>query len=424
MNENVSRDNYEEETVETIEYEEVDSNEVENIDDSYSNNSDNNNNSDNEFKSKILKMFGIVIVGLIIFLIIGFIISLITKKNYTYASVEDVMEKAAIEYFKDNKDKLPKNSTEIVEINASVLATNKYMKTLDKYISKEECTGKVTVEKADDNSYIYTPYLTCNDGGYTTTKLYEKIKDSKNVVTEGFGVYYMNNEYVYRGTTVDNYVRFSDSEFLWRIVKVTANNEVVLIANNKSKNKFPFDERFNNVKQDTTGINLYKNSKISTMLSKMYDNSINDDEELRLDPEPEILTKSDRKKTVEFNSCVGNRSINDTSKNGASECSVVETTKISLLPAYDYLNASLDANCTSITKEDCQNYNYLATRETHFLANGPSEDSSKVYAMTGTGYIKTRTAYKEAFVKVVIHVGENAMLEKGTGTKTDPYIIR
>ena len=61
--------------------------------------------------------------------------------------VEDIMKKAAIKYFKDNKNKLPKNTREIVEIHANVLVTNKYMKSLDQYIKDETCTGKVLVEK-------------------------------------------------------------------------------------------------------------------------------------------------------------------------------------------------------------------------------------------------------------------------------------
>ena len=408
MNNNLSTDNYEEVKEDVV---------------TTQSSNNNNDNEKNEFRSKIIKMFIIVIIGLIIFLVIGFIISLVTKKNYTYASLEDEMKDAAVEYFKDNKSKLPKNTTEIVEIDATILANNKYMKTLDKYISGEECTGKVTVEKTDEGSYVYTPYLTCNDGGYTTTKLYEEIAKADNVVTEGFGIYYMNNEYVYRGTDVANYVRFSDSEVLWRIVKVTSNNEVVLISNKITNNKFVWDERYNNAEEDTTGINLYKNSTISTLLNKVYDNSINT-ESVHYDDEIEFLTEEDRKKVVEFNSCVGNRSTKDSTRDGSSECSVVEKTKMSLLPVYDYLNASLDVNCNATTKKDCQNYNYLASGSIYWLANGPKENTGKVYQVSGSGYIYTSKASREAYVKVVIHVGDNAMLEKGTGTKTDPYVIR
>ena len=100
----------------------------------------NDSGNSNEFREKIIKMFGIVIIALVVVLFVGFIISLFSHKKYTYADVEDVMKDAAIAYFKDNKNKLPKSS-EIVEIDSNVLANNKYMKTLDKYLKNKECSG-------------------------------------------------------------------------------------------------------------------------------------------------------------------------------------------------------------------------------------------------------------------------------------------
>lgn len=383
-----------------------------------SNNGNNNNSS--EFREKIIKMFKIVIIALIVILVIGFVISLFTKKDYNYATVEDIMKEAAIDYFKDNKNKLPKNTDETVEIAASVLANNKYMKSLDWYLKNDECSGKVLVEKSDSD-YSYTPYLTCN-GDYTTTKFYEKIKDSSNVVTDGFGVYYMNDEYVYRGTDVDNYVRFSDSEKLWRVIKVTSNNEVVLISNNRTQNKFVWDTRYNNTLGNNSGINTYKNSNISSMLDMLYNNTIVSESSSQYKDELEVLTKEERKKVVEFDACVGTRSVNDTVTNGTSECSITEKTKISLLNTYDYMNASLDTNCTTINKRDCQNYNYLTKGYSYWLINGKSENNSKVYQVSK--YASAVTASNEAYLRVVIHIDDNVMLEKGEGTKTNPYVIR
>ena len=76
----------------------------------------NNSNNNNEFREKMIKMFGFVIIALIVVLVVGFLISLVLKKNYSYATVEEELKNAAINYFKDNKNKLPKNASEIVEI--------------------------------------------------------------------------------------------------------------------------------------------------------------------------------------------------------------------------------------------------------------------------------------------------------------------
>ncbi len=387
-----------------------------------SNSNDSNNNQD-EFKLKILKMFKLVFIALILILVIGFIISLFTKKNYTYADVEDIMEDAAVKYFEENKEKLPKNSDEVVEIDTTILANHKYMKDLKFYLKKEDCSGKVSVEKDESKSYSYTPILSCNNGEYTTRKLYEAITNSKNVVKEGFGLYYMNNEYVYRGSDVNNYIRFSDSDDLWRIIKVTSNNEIALISDKRTNNAYSWDERYNSVTEDNAGINLYKNSYISGILKKIYDNTLNSDEDVYYREERTMLTKKQKKNVVEFDACVGTRSKNDQTKKGAAECSVTYKTKMSLLSVYDFLNASVDSNCNQTLKEDCQNYNYLVTDYRYFLANGDKDNSSKVYQVS-LGYIMETDAKTESYIRTVIHLSDKTMLEKGNGSKKNPYVIR
>lgn len=387
------------------------------------NSQSNNLNNSNEFREKMIKMFGVVIVALIVVLIIGFLISLFTRKNYTYATVEDKMKEAAINYFKDNKNKLPKTNSEIVEIDSNILSNNKYMKTLDKYLKNKECSGKVSVEKVDNKSYSYTPKLTCSN--YTTTKLYDEIVNSDNIVTDGFGLYKLNNDYVYRGSNVNNYVRFSDSENMWRIVKATANNEVVLISDNKTRNVFSWDERYNSQYDNNYGVNIYKNSNISEIMKKLYANTLNSDEDNYYNnEETEILTKEEKTKIVKFNACVGPRAKLDATNDGSSECKTVENVKMSLLSTYDFLNASLDQNCNSTEKPDCQNYNYLTTNYNYWLANGSLDNSSKAYRVSSYGYLQASYANVESYARVVIHLSENVMLEKGKGTKNNPYIIR
>ena len=382
----------------------------------------NDSGNSNEFREKIIKMFGIVIIALVVVLFVGFIISLFSHKKYTYADVEDVMKDAAIAYFKDNKNKLPKSS-EIVEIDSNVLANNKYMKTLDKYLKNKECSGKVSVEKADGKSYSYTSKLSCSD--YTTTKLYAEVTKSDNIVTDGYGLYKSNNEYVYRGSKVNNYVRFSDSDKLWRIVRVTSNNEIVLISEDKTKNSFSWDERYNSQYDNNYGINTYKNSSIFEVMKKLYSNTLNSDEENYYNnEETDILTDEEKTKIVKFNVCVGQRGNLDTTKDGSSECATVDSTKMSLLSVYDFMNASLDSNCNSTEKPDCQNYNYLVTNYNYWLANGSLENSSKVYRVTSYGYLQASYANIESYIRPVIHLSENTMLEKGKGTKSDPYVVR
>ena len=375
-----------------------------------------------QFRAKMLKLFGIVIIGLIVVLGLGFIFSLFSKKYYKYSDVEDIMKDAAISYFKEYPKKLPSTTDESLEVNSSILVENKEMKELDYYLKGKNCKGNVTVDKVSNKEYTYTPYLKCGTD-YETTTLYDAIKDKKNIVTSGYGLYIYNGEYVYRGSNVNNYVKFSDSDTMFRAVKVTKDNEVVLIQDEASDDDYEWDSRYNQVYEDTSGINDYKNSKISETLSYYYKSKKEQDDSTYFGEETEFLTKEDRKKTVKFKNCVGRRSKNDTSKDGSAECSITYESEIGLLPVYDFLNASIDPNCTTTTSPSCQNYNYIAAGSSTWLANGTSEESNEVYILY-LGYVASSEADNSNYIRPIIHLSDKVMLEKGKGTKNNPYIIR
>lgn len=410
-------DALEKDTEENLEYEETTTDE-----------GDNQRKIEQEqFRAKMLKLFGIVVIGLIVVLGLGFIFSLFSKKEYTYAEVEDFMKDAAISYFEDYPKKLPTTTDESIEVTTSILVENKKMKELDYYLKDQNCKGNVTVDKVSNKEYTYTPYLKCGNT-YETTTFYDAIKNKNNIVTSGYGLYLYNGEYIYRGTNVNNYVKFSDSKRIFRIVKVTKNNEVVLMQETASENEFPWDDRYNKVYDDNSGINDYKNSKISDILDYYYKEKIGQEVEDKYNyyeytQEEKFLTKEDRAKTVEFKSCVGRRSESDTSRDGSTECSTTYDTKIGLLPVYDFLNASIDPNCTTTTSPSCQNYNYISDGSSTWFANGDSDESDMAY-MLYLGYVGSSEASEGNYIRPVIHLSDKVMLEKGKGTVNNPYIIR
>ena len=410
-------DALEKDTEENLEYEETTTDE-----------GDNQRKIEQEqFRAKMLKLFGIVVIGLIVVLGLGFIFSLFSKKEYTYAEVEDFMKDAAISYFEDYPKKLPTTTDESIEVTTSILVENKKMKELDYYLKDQNCKGNVTVDKVSNKEYTYTPYLKCGNT-YETTTFYDAIKNKNNIVTSGYGLYLYNGEYIYRGTNVNNYVKFSDSKRIFRIVKVTKNNEVVLMQETASENEFPWDDGYNKVYDDNSGINDYKNSKISDILDYYYKGKIGQEVEDKYNyyeytQEEKFLTKEDRAKTVEFKSCVGRRSESDTSRDGSTECSTTYDTKIGLLPVYDFLNASIDPNCTTTTSPSCQNYNYISDGSSTWFANGDSDESDMAY-MLYLGYVGSSEASEDNYIRPVIHLSDKVMLEKGKGTVNNPYIIR
>lgn len=376
------------------------------------------------FRARMIKLFIIVIIIFIVILLVGYLISSFSNKKRSYSDIEEIMVDAAKSYFNDNKTKLPlKNRS--VYISSKTLENSKYMKSLDRYIKNENCSGKVVVKNIS-NSYDYTAYLDCGDN-YKTRELYKEIIKKNNIVSNGYGLYHINNEYVYRGLYVNNYVAFKDKEdILWRIVKVLANNEIVLIKDVPSKDSYIWDERYNSKMEDSSGINVYKNSTVSTHLDKLYKSKYTDDnhEDYILYGNEEIfLTKKIKSKLKEFNSCVGVRSESDTSKDGSTECKTIFKTKMSLLSTYDFMNASIDPGCSMTTSPECQNYNYLSYERGYWLANGKAEDSSKVYCVL-SGYIDKRVAGNDSYIRPVVHLNDSVMIEKGKGSKDNPYIIR
>ena len=337
------------------------------------------------------------------------------------------MKQAAVSYFVDYPKILPKTTDESIEATTTILVENKKMKELDYYLKDQNCKGNVTVDKVSNKEYTYTPYLKCGND-YETTTFYDAIKNKKNLVTSGYGLYLYNDEYIYRGSNVNNYVKFSDSERIFRIVKVTKNNEVVLIQENASENEFPWDDRYNKIYENNSGINDYRNSKISDILDYYYKGKIGREVEdkhnyYEYTQEEKFLTKEDKAKTVEFKSCVGKRSESDTSRDGSTDCSTTYDTKIGLLPVYDFLNASIDPNCTTTTSPSCQNYNYISEGSSTWFANGDSEESDLAY-MLYLGYVGSTEASETNYIRPIIHLSDKVMLEKGKGTQNNPYIIR
>ena len=222
-------------------------------------------------RKRMYKMMGIIIFGTIILLVILYICSMFIKKDYSYTEIEKIVKDAAISYFKDNPNSLPTEEGNIVEIDASNLVVAEKMKDLGEYTKEGVvCSATVQVEKSGDQ-FLYTPYLNCGDK-YTTEELYKRLIKDENIVNSGYGLYQNNGAYHYRGEKVDNYLQLDET--LWRIVKITANNNIVLISNDGITYEQPWDNRFNERNKFTSGFNNYSSSRVKEYLDKVYSNPV------------------------------------------------------------------------------------------------------------------------------------------------------
>lgn len=380
------------------------------------NNTNINNNSNNkdhkDMRKKLMRVMLIVVGVLVLFLVVLLLIAIIGGGKMDYEDIEQEMKEAAIEYYKVQEGLLPEEEGETVTVRARTLANAELMKPLDELREGENCSGRVEVRKINDN-YVYTPYLECGDN-YVTKELYKAVLE-QGIVTSGSGLYDMNGEKVYRGEDVNNYVKLDNGVF--RIVKVTADNKLLLIKSDTDSNfSNSYDDRYNPAKSFNSGFNDYRVSRIYEFLQDLYNGK----------SDTIILSENDKEKLVNFNLCIGKRSPTDTDKTNALECSdILENQMIGLLTASDYMNASLDATCNATTDRTCQNYNYLKLSGVDWwLITGNSLNNSEVFSVRSGGYIDEYNASSTKKVRPTIMINNNIMIRSGNGSESNPFILK
>lgn len=365
-----------------------------------------------DMKKKLMRMMLIVVGVLVVFLIIILIMSFFKNGYKTYEEIEQDLKNAAIEYYEVQSGLLPREEGETITVRASTLADAELMKPLSELREGENCSGRVEVTKVGDN-IIYTPYLECGDN-YTTKELYKAVLE-QGIVISGNGLYDLNGEKVYRGDDVNNYVSLDNA--IYRIVKVTPDNKLLLILNEvDSTLSSYYDDRYNPAKRFNSGFNDYRISRIKEFLDDLY-SSKND---------IKILSKNDKEKLASFNLCIGKRNATETNNTNAIECSdVLENQMIGLLTASDYMNASLDVNCKATTDKSCQNYNYLRLKETEWwLLTGNAANDYEAYVVKSNGYIDINTTSGYKKIRPTIMLNNNVMIKSGNGSASNPFILK
>lgn len=356
-------------------------------------------------KQKVTLLASIIGVMLLIIIAISIGVKLVGS-SITYEELEDKLVEATKSYMKDYPTNLPTETNQTAVVSATVLIENKYIKELKKYVKDPSCTANVNVYY-NQGDYAYQTYLTCNN--FKTEKMVNVLKDNNKISSFGDGLYELNNELVYRGQNPNNYVKFDKK--IWRIVKITNNNEILLIRSNLDEDaRGVWDDRYNSEADAKKGINTYSLSRLKYNLEKIYEDEY---EEYK-----DLLTT--------FNICVGKR-INATfDKTSLTECGeIINNQKIGLLPVYDYLNASLDNACTQTISEECQNYNYLVNDDgSWWTITGNGKSTYHAYYVSSSGYVKRESADSSLYYRYTIMLNDKVLYSSGNGTKDDPYIFR
>ncbi|HPF83484.1 MAG TPA: hypothetical protein PLV83_04915, partial [Bacilli bacterium] len=216
---------------------------------------------------------------------------------------------------------------------------------------------------------IYNPKT---EGGETIALIGSSITEKASYTTSGEGLYKLGGASVYKGSNVNNYIRFSNQ--LWRIISVNADGSLE-IALNDSINALSFNAKYGSFKD--SNINKYINDKFLKALNKDY-----------------LTTTSICLDNIED---IANITCNNTDSENY----------VRLIGVSELLNSKVDGKTFLASTDGYWLYNTSKTGAWHVSGSSLADSS------VADGYL----------VKPVVRIKNSAQLLGGTGTEADPYYI-
>lgn len=348
---------------------------------------------------------GIVLACLILIIYFSYF-----YKGISYSDIKKKMESAAESYCSSNCEKLF-DGVNSVTIPVSTLIDGGYIKELNKLTrdSKNSCSGEVIVTKGYSD-YNYVSKLDCGNK-YSDVSISDIVTRKNNYVTSGNGLYNMNDISIYRGDSVNNYIKLDGKDdTMYRIVKVNDDGSLMFILSDFSKLTLSvWDDRYNSTVGRNDGINDYSISRakdgLEKLLSSSYKNSVG-------------------KKAIKYEYCIGSRKDSDSTNDGSIECSNKSSEYISLISVYDIINASLDSNCSSVlNSRSCTNYNYLNDYERDFWTVTSVEDTSNMVYRYNEYNIEDERAKRKHSLRFVFTISGDQNYKSGDGSLDNPYVL-
>ena len=360
----------------------------------------------------MIKKLGIILGAFVGFIFLLFILSSCSNKTYTHERLEQQMIQIAQNYYKTNEKDLPSQDKDSRTYTLKKMISDGKLEEVTELFKDEnkKCDGNVTVTNNNGN-YLYTPYLSCGKD-YTTTYLKDKIIED-NLVEVGVGLYEIKDQYIFKGETLNNFVKFND--MLFRIIRINEDGSIRVLQLDNDINTM-FDDRYNEDQRLNFGINDYIvnssiNSRIKDSLEDYYNSA-----KWSTDVKAYIPTQT---------LCIGKRSTADVTLDGTAECSVkLENQNFGALAIYEYLQGTLDPACSNTLDVACKNYNWFAAKDARYWSlTGDAENSSKAFYIQG-GRVADVVCKTKTKMNVVFNITDKAVYDKGTGTREDPYTLQ
>ncbi len=360
------------------------------------------------------------VIGVLLIIILGlWLVSMMGPKYKDYSEVEAMIEKATDKYYRDNPQFLPLDDG-TYNLSYTALVSDGYIKPLGELVENGDvCSANITVIKKGD-VFTYIPYLNCGDE-YTTNELANKILKDNPIVTEGNGLYKVgDNSYIFRGKVTNNYVAFGSYEkkgetiyYLWKVLGIE-NGKVRMKAVKNLAKRTTWDNRFNSTEQSNYGYNDFDLSILQEYLKN-------------LEKPGEYLSEKELAKIEAENLCIGSRNLKDNISLGKVECNKLSKEKyqFSTMLPYDYMAASLDAECTTASNKTCSNFNYLVVKEplNEWLITASPENNYDAFSFEGNKFLVEKAKYTK-YIFPVVTLNEYSFFDSGIGTEEDPYMIK
>ncbi|MGM9877058.1 MAG: hypothetical protein ACI33S_00260 [Bacilli bacterium] len=217
--------------------------------------------------------------------------------------------------------------------------------------------------------YYKNKFLPKNSNGQTITLLSSKIKE--NIITTGDGLYNEENNYIFKGENVNNYIKYSN--MLFRVIKIKKDNTIEIIL----------DDTLNYLSYDIDKIS-YNKSNLKKYLNDIFYKNINNT----------FLVKSPYcTDTID--------DVNDIS------CNNIEIDYIKLLSLTDYLNSKNNTN------------SYLDSENIIWL----NDSNKELVWLINNGNLSLSKPNELYQVKPVITLNNLVEFNGGDGSFDNPYTI-
>lgn len=360
---------------------------------------------------KTIKMFSYIIGAFVGFILILFIISSCTKKTYTFEKLENRMTEIAKETMKSDESQLPSQDKDTKIITLKSMISDGKIDDISKLFKRDDlkCSGSVTITN-NNGFYNYSTYLSCGNE-YESKYLNEKIIED-NKVDAGVGLHEIKGSYVMQGEVKNNYIKMGDR--LFRIIRINGDG-TIRVMEITGLNQKVWDNRYNPETRYSEGINEFEynslNSRLRDTLHDYYENS-------------KIWPDSIKQYITTQSLCIGKRNIKDTSKDGSVECSKIQENEVlGLITPYEYLQGSLDQNCSLVDSSSCANYNWLSKLEqATWSMTANSENTKSAYILDRV--MNVYSCSSTSGILAVFNLTDKAIYVSGDGSVDKPYIFK